>query len=172
MKLISKQELDKMKGGGAGGEGAAGGSQREVVANSIISSSAPSRPLTCMFVCLQELELMIATLKQQVAMKDEELEGSRGKLTQFKKVAEEKIKLDREKYLSHLQSLKDGTADSGGIISCRLSSCYCSHCCSSCSCFLFSYFFPHCFSSGSEFNAAEPVEGSKLEEEEHRERVS
>eukprot|EP00960_Hanusia_phi_P027409 746824-Hanusia_phi.AAC.1 len=60
----------------------------------------------------QELELMIATLKQQLAMKDEELEGSRGKLNQFKKVAEEKIRLDREKYLAHLQGLKDGTSES------------------------------------------------------------
>jgi hypothetical protein len=91
-------ELAALRAGGAGGAGdgagagggSAGGGRRE-----------------------EELEMAVATLKQDVAACAEERDQAVARLAQLKRQAEARLKADRARYTAHLDALRQQGMDPG-----------------------------------------------------------
>jgi len=65
------------------------------------------------------MEMHMAGLKRDLAQAAEDVDTAKGKLSQLKKLAEERLKSDRAKYLAHIEELKqareEAPAAEGGV---------------------------------------------------------
>ncbi|KAJ1471357.1 hypothetical protein T484DRAFT_1916432 [Baffinella frigidus] len=68
----------------------------------------------------EEMEMHMAGLKRDLAQAAEDVDTAKGKLSQLKKLAEERLKSDRAKYLAHIEELKQAREGSRSAMMVRI----------------------------------------------------